>query len=353
VAAKQHGELLSARKAPASDSLPAARRMTRVVYRSTSLDGDTARVSGLVLTPRGRPPKGGWPIVTWGHGTVGSADKCAPSRVAIRATDYTKDIIAPLWTGYLKAGYAVAQTDYEGLGTPGHHPFLIGRSEARGMLDIVRAARRLDSRIGRRVLIAGHSQGGHAALWTAGEAGRWTPELRLLGTQAFAPVPIGSPLAAAREALTSPGGLAVYAGLVTRALDTVVRDFDVATVLTQPALDLYPRTATDCLTELGASDAFGGISVADMFRDDADGDFLVELVTNYVDVKQLRLRPAVSIFHGTADATTPVVITDAFVEDLRDAGTKVRYRRIEGGTHSGVVKVTRKVALADARRRLR
>ena len=46
---------------------------------------------------------------------------------------------------WLKAGYAVVRTDYEGLGTPGDHPYLIGVSEGRSVLDMVRAARKLDT----------------------------------------------------------------------------------------------------------------------------------------------------------------------------------------------------------------
>ena len=69
------------------------------------------------------------------------------------------------------------RTDYEGLGTPGDHPYLIGVSEGRSVLDMVRAARKLDSNLGKRVVIAGHSQGGHAALWAASLQRSWTPEL--------------------------------------------------------------------------------------------------------------------------------------------------------------------------------
>ena len=53
--------------------------------------------------------------MTFGHGTAGIADQCAPSHRKVTESDY----LAALWNGYLKAGYAVAQTDYEGLGTPG------------------------------------------------------------------------------------------------------------------------------------------------------------------------------------------------------------------------------------------
>ena len=53
----------------------------------------------------------------------------------------------PLLQRWLKAGYAVVRTDYEGLGTPGVHPYLVGRSEGRSVLDAVRAARALDPRL--------------------------------------------------------------------------------------------------------------------------------------------------------------------------------------------------------------
>ena len=37
-------------------------------------------ISGSVSVPKGKPPKGGWPVITWAHGTTGVADICAPSR---------------------------------------------------------------------------------------------------------------------------------------------------------------------------------------------------------------------------------------------------------------------------------
>ena len=73
----------------------------------------------------------------------------------------------PLLQRWLKAGYAVVRTDYEGLGTPGVHQYLVGKSEGRSVLDAVRAARALEPRCRKRFVIAGHSQGGHAALFAA------------------------------------------------------------------------------------------------------------------------------------------------------------------------------------------
>ena len=146
------------------------------------MDGKTVAVSGTVAVPKGKAPKAGWPVITWAHGTVGIADACAPSRVGTQA-----NYDSPLLNRWLKAGFAVVRTDYEGLGTPGEHPYLIGVSEGRSTLDMVRAARKLDSSLGKNVVIAGHSQGGHAALWAASLAKKFSPELKLRGTRRVRP----------------------------------------------------------------------------------------------------------------------------------------------------------------------
>ena len=232
------------------------------------------------------------------------------------------------------------------------HPYLVGRSEARGVLDIVRAARRLDKRVGRRVLIAGHSQGGHAALWAAGEARRWTRELRVLGVQPFAPISRVSALVAAREALTGKGGLAPEAALFIRALDETF-GIDPADYITQAGLDIYPHTLDRCLDRLSAADSWGGVSVAEVARDDVDWQPVMDLTLREIDQQRFRLPGGVLLMHGTADQTVPVALSDNLADELREAGTKVRYRRVDGADHSGIVSATRRAALADARKRLR
>ena len=107
-----------------------------MLYRSTSPTGAPIAVSGTVAVPKGNAPRGGWPVITWAHGTTGIADACAPSRANVLG-GYDN----PLLNRWLQAGYAVVRTDYEGLGTPGDHPYLIGVSEGRSVLDMVRAAR--------------------------------------------------------------------------------------------------------------------------------------------------------------------------------------------------------------------
>src|SRR5581483_7859371 len=115
-------------------------------------------VSGTVAIPKGRAPKGGWPVISWAHATVGLADVCAPTR-----SDVLGGYERPLLNRWLRAGYAVVRTDYQGLGTPGGNPDLIGTSEAHTVLDIVRAAHAFDRELDlHRVGLAGHSVGGHA-----------------------------------------------------------------------------------------------------------------------------------------------------------------------------------------------
>jgi uncharacterized membrane protein HdeD (DUF308 family)/pimeloyl-ACP methyl ester carboxylesterase len=158
----------------------------RVLYTSTGYDGTPTAVSGLVVVPDGPPPAGGRKIVAFAHGTVGVAINCAPSLLASAAA-------APVFEGldlFLAAGYAVAATDYQGLGTPGPHPYLVGAVEARNTLDIVRAAHRLpEAHAGTTFAVTGHSQGGHAALFTGQTAAAYAPDLRLVGVAAGAPVP--------------------------------------------------------------------------------------------------------------------------------------------------------------------
>jgi acetyl esterase/lipase len=167
---KGHGGLIWARKLTGAAALKGGAGNRLVLYRSSGIAGKPVAESGTVSIPKGKAPKGGWPVITWAHGTTGIADSCAPSRDSAANPAHTLINYAyPLLQRWLKAGYAVVRTDYEGLGTPGEHPYLIGRSEGRSVLDIVRAARKLDKRLGRRVIIAGHSQGGQAALFAA----RW------------------------------------------------------------------------------------------------------------------------------------------------------------------------------------
>jgi len=164
------------------DGAPLGAMAYRVLYRSTGLDDKPILVSGIVIVPQGRPPRGGRPIVAWAHPTSGIVPRCAPS-LAIFIFQQIQGL-----RSMVERGYVVVATDYPGLGTPGPHPYLVGVSEARAVIDSVRVAGSLPSAGGgKRFVVWGHSQGGQAALFTGMIARTYAPELALLGVAVAAP----------------------------------------------------------------------------------------------------------------------------------------------------------------------
>jgi alpha-beta hydrolase superfamily lysophospholipase len=161
-------------------------RTTLVLYQSTDVHGKPVAVSGVVAVPdRGSPPAGGWPVLDWAHGTTGLGDTCAPSRDPQADSDLSR-----LVTAFTAAGFAVTATDYEGLGTPGGHPYVVGLSEGRGVLDMARAAARLPGsgiRATSPVVVWGHSQGGGASVFAAQQQPTYAPEVPLRGAVVGAP----------------------------------------------------------------------------------------------------------------------------------------------------------------------
>src|SRR5690606_34020729 len=136
------------------------------------------------------------------------------------------------------AGFAVVSTDYEGLGGPGTHPYLVGTSEGRSMLDAGLAARQLpDLGAGAAAGLVGFSQGGHAALFAAQLAAEWSPQLSVLGVVLGAPATEISTLARSGAERAEHGALTVsiLAGLA--AVHPEVRD-RLPDVLTPAGIEL-------------------------------------------------------------------------------------------------------------------
>jgi hypothetical protein len=77
---RTHGDLIWERPLKGPTAIPGAARTLIVLYRSSGSGGPAVPVSGVVSIPRGRPPPGGWPVVTYAHPLFGGADACAPSR---------------------------------------------------------------------------------------------------------------------------------------------------------------------------------------------------------------------------------------------------------------------------------
>ena len=163
-------------------SAPFGTTAWRVIYHSQDLAGRDIPVSGVVIVPNGPAPAGGRTVLAWAHPTTGSAQDCAPS---LGMNPF--QVIEGLHM-MLAAGFAVAATDYPGMGVAGDSAYLLGVPESNSMLDSVRAAQNIaEAHAGANVLLWGHSQGGQAALFAAQRASEYAPELHLKGVAVAAP----------------------------------------------------------------------------------------------------------------------------------------------------------------------
>lgn len=146
----------------AIDQVDNASSIKVMTYNMTNVQGKTANATAMVLFPKAPQPKDGYRVVVWEHGTVGVGDGCAPSKNAINPR------FKILAENLLAAGYVIIAPDYEGLGTPGIHPYLNLSSEARSALAAVKAAKdHYGTQLKGDWMSIGQSQGGHASLGTA------------------------------------------------------------------------------------------------------------------------------------------------------------------------------------------
>jgi alpha-beta hydrolase superfamily lysophospholipase len=349
--AGNHGDVIWARPLTTGAALPSAASNTLVLYHTTALDGSDRVVSGMVAIPPGSPPRGGWPVISWAHGTTGDAPDCTPSLDGASAPEH--DYLGPIWPvldQLVAAGFAVVQTDYEGQGTPGVQPYLVGVDEARDAIDMVRAARQLDPRLSSRWVVMGHSQGGHTVLFTLAAARTWAPELQLLGGVAEAPGAFISPFLQSMTKTQAATPAFAFAVLFMEAAAAADSRVQLDRVLTPAALALLPQTQTRCAGGLYHADSLGGIVPAAAFRTDADlGPLMHVAAAN--DAAQLHITLPLLIVQGSADTTVPQASSDALDQALCASGATVRYDVYTGLTHRPIVPGAASEALAWVRAR--
>ncbi|MEU5161367.1 lipase family protein [Streptomyces sp. NPDC020875] len=333
-AAPGSGRLLKAVELPAS-ARPHGGPGHVVTYTSTGADGGRVTVSGMVFAPAGKPPKGGWPVISLAHGTVGNADICAPSRVDAREFAGNPEI-----RGWLHRGVAVVATDYEGLGTPGPHPYLHARSAAYGTIDIVRAARQAGIGTSGTWVVTGQSQGGHAAISTAVYATRYAPELDYRGAVATAPPTTMSRLVSDRSHSASEERVirtALYP-LVTDGLRALGPRYDYSGLFSAKARALAPAAREKCLSGLFEEVARAGLNDDNVWKqrpETAPG--LLNALRRHTDVPVVRLDRPLFIGQGAKDEIVQAPVVAAYADALRKAGSPVTYREYPAATHLTVM----------------
>lgn len=308
-------------------SLPAAlaevATAKRVYYISTDIAGKKIIVSGMIITPKTVSPNAD--IVAWGHGTTGLGDLCAPS---LNQTYFWEEAVIAV-KSYIDRGWVVAATDYPGKGTPGKHPYLIGDSEARAVIDSVRAAHDLGVDVSDRYVVSGHSQGGQAALFVSEIADTYGTGLALKGVVAMSP-PSNAELIANGAAGTPANGYLVAALLGLAAVDSSV---DPHAILAWSARLRLPVAQQGCYHELMG-----------VYRDLTAQELLVggvlpqtildKLAQHGNPAQQAGTAPALLV-QGTNDETVSADLTVLLQMQMCAYGTPVQLEFIEGANHVG------------------
>ncbi len=311
-----------------------------LTYKMLGQSGQEVQATSLVFTPNTPPPVGGWPIVVWAHGTTGVADACAPSKAAL--AESTKDLISKL----LAAGYVVVAPDYEGLGTPGIHPFLNVKSEAFSITDAVVATRNYLSQrnllTSKKWLTVGHSQGGHAALGAAQYASR--AQLDYKGTVAVAPASNLGGILVDGEAqvanapidikIATYAQLDTYTALVTAGIRNTQPAFNYSQVFTSQISSIAAQAENLCSGPLYGAFYEGMSNYAKDHNGTLDGftrtqpNFMaVPLVKMFLEKDsqplQVKVTTPIIIYQGIADPTVPKLATDLLIFNATTLGTKI------------------------------
>ncbi len=304
----------------------------RVLYRSVGLAGEPIAVSGTVVVPAGAADAGSPRIIAWAHPTTGIVPRCAPSLAFFKFQQIQglRNMVA--------RGYVVAATDYPGLGTPGPHPYLVGDSEGRAVLDSGAARNLVGNSDGKAARFAawGHSQGGQAVLFAALRAKTYAPELDLAGVAAAAPATdLGTLM---RDDFATPGGK----NLLAMTLWSWSRVFGAPLdgIVDPAALPVIDRLAQVCLE-----------SPIDMRPRRLVGEQLQRrflTVDNLTEREPWRgllasntisaLPPEIPVFlaQGASDDTVIPAVTRSCMQRLCAAGSGVRMVTLEGVGH-GVI----------------
>ena len=308
---------------------------TRVVtFPARSIDGQVREQTGLLHTPHRGAPAGGYPVVVYGHMTTGGGPRSAPSMGDPGHPEWRRmsqgDVLCD---GLLARGIAVLRPDYEGIGGPGIHPYLIGTSLAESMTAMMDARATFSASLGDAWVAAGHSEGAVAALWAS--VGTEPRGAQLRGTAAFAPVTrLDLSVRTARALPLRIGGFGVLPaliGLMIRggaAVDPRIADLVAHDGLSARASAHWADLESRCLTELSASSSWGGLAPASIGGPRRRELFeALDRVFRANDVANLDgFRAPVRVDAALFDEVAPAPLSRALLRRYRSAGVELTTR---------------------------
>jgi Secretory lipase len=300
----------------------------RVMYISESVLNARVAVTGLVIVPDKPAPAGGYPVVSWGHGTNGMADSCAPSLEPTQAV--------PMTNGLLDQGWEVTASDYQGEGTPGLLPYIVGVSAARNTIDIVRAAHNFPAaHASTDYVVWGHSEGGQTAMFTLHIGTTYAPDLHMKGVVAGAPP---SQFSLIYDFLkTSPYRYYLFMVAGAYASAYGAKAAPLSKVLTPLGLSLLPdlnKGCSDYLSSVIDKYKISQITNGDPFKIPAWQKLLsANDPENFTSASSVPLL----IIQGGADEQIPVASTQLLATHLCTVGQDLERWIYPGQSHAGVI----------------
>lgn len=308
--------------------------VTRIMYSSTDAHGERMAVTGTVLVPnkswRGSGPR---PLIGYAVGTQGTGDHCAPSRQMAIGQEYE----GPMVKALLGAGYALVLTDYQGLGTPGHHSFMVRAAQGHAVLDSVRAAQRLGVAgidASNPVAFVGYSQGGGASSSAAELAPDYAPEINLKGAYAGA-----VPGDLQETAAYIDSGLYMgFAMFVMQSLDSEYQ-LDLDSILNDEGLERRAQASDACIFDGLIDHAFvdtsslttSGESFTDLSQREP---FASALIEQKIGIERAPEVP-VLLSHSLLDDAIPYAAGRGVAERWCSQGTRVSWETTLAPTHAG------------------
>ncbi|MEC8123652.1 MAG: lipase family protein [Pseudomonadota bacterium] len=343
------------------DIMSEASSVKVMTYNMPNVLGETKKATAMVFVPKTTRPAEGWKVVVWEHGTVGVGDSCAPSRNGFKTG------FKAMAQSLLKEGYVVVAPDYEGLGTPGMHPYLNLKSEANSAIYAVKAYKdHYGSQINGQWMSVGQSQGGHASLGTA--------ELSNSDTNYRGAV-AGAPASSLGYIISEVAPQAIrnllLAGKVETAIDVYAELLAYAAYTTVGVTAYEPRfnyrevfkDRSKLIVEL----AEGTTGENGSCLEDLKGKFITDireylntnsgktvldypgLIDNFQEnstVKKFlvdnqpatkKINTPVMIIQGKLDMAVPYQVTEKLQQDLKNMGTDVTFLLVDDQNHTGAI----------------
>lgn len=330
------GDIVSSRELPQEFWIPGSSSAEVLTYVTTDTFGDKALSTGTVSLPQGTAPEGGWPVISWAHGTAGLGDSCAPSVSGAAMAE--RDL--PYLANWIAQGYAVVASDYAGLGTPGLQAYLDGRSTAHNVVDMVAAGRNYSSKLSKSWVTVGQSQGGGAAIYTARYATEFGgPDLDYrgavgTGTPAYIEklVSIGAP---GVPPVALPAGVTAYVMYILAALRYSHPELGLDNILTPVGKEYVGLAETACVVDL--EEQLDGVKIGDFFTAPLTSlPNFTAVLDDYMAMPESGFDKPFFMGHGLRDIDVPFPTTAAYVARLTANGQPVTFRTYDAD-HSGTL----------------